>query len=398
MDRAVAAACLGWSGRAGRGSTSATADGRHGLAGQRTAPPTVYDVASAAGVSIATVSRVLRTPDAVREGTRDRVQAAIRTLGYVPSGNARALAGKRTGVVGLLLPGFDVVPDERPDLVTDGGVRVVDDRRHVTQPFSSNLYFDEVLRGAELEAWQRGLALMVAAGRGPSRDVIVNDVAGRVDGLAVLAQTVPDELLEHVARRIPVVVLADDRRSHGFDSVSVDNAAGMRTVVSHVVGRLGIRSIAYVAGPIDSPDDMERAAGFRDALVEHGVDPADVSVVHGDFGRARARELATALFAGEVPRAVVCSNDQSALGVLDAAAATGIRVPEDVVVTGFDGIDAGRFSSPRLTTVHQPMGELGRAAVRAIVERLAHPDGPPRAVRLPVEVLLRESCPPTLDA
>ncbi|MBM7803807.1 LacI family transcriptional regulator [Curtobacterium luteum] len=368
------------------------------MAGQRTAPPTVYDVASAAGVSIATVSRVLRTPDAVREGTRDRVQAAIRTLGYVPSGNARALAGKRTGVVGLLLPGFDVVPDERPDLVTDGGVRVVDDRRHVTQPFSSNLYFDEVLRGAELEAWQRGLALMVAAGRGPSRDVIVNDVAGRVDGLAVLAQTVPDELLEHVARRIPVVVLADDRRSHGFDSVSVDNAAGMRTVVSHVVGRLGIRSIAYVAGPIDSPDDMERAAGFRDALVEHGVDPADVSVVHGDFGRARARELATALFAGEVPRAVVCSNDQSALGVLDAAAATGIRVPEDVVVTGFDGIDAGRFSSPRLTTVHQPMGELGRAAVRAIVERLAHPDGPPRAVRLPVEVLLRESCPPTLDA
>lgn len=368
------------------------------MAGQRTAPPTVYDVASAAGVSIATVSRVLRTPDAVREGTRDRVQAAIRTLGYVPSGNARALAGKRTGVVGLLLPGFDVVPDERPDLVTDGGVRVVDDRRHVTQPFSSNLYFDEVLRGAELEAWQRGLALMVAAGRGPSRDVIVNDVAGRVDGLAVLAQTVPDELLEHVARRIPVVVLADDRRSHGFDSVSVDNAAGMRTVVSHVVGRLGIRSIAYVAGPIDSPDDLERSAGFRAALVEHGVDPAAVPVVHGDFGRSRARDLASALFAGDVPRAVVCSNDQSALGVLDAAAARGIRVPEDVVVTGFDGIDAGRFSQPRLTTVHQPMGELGRAAVRAIVERLAHPDGPPRAVRLPVEVLLRESCPPVLDA
>ena len=144
--------CLGWCGRAARGTRAADVDGRHGLAEQRTAPPTVYDVASAAGVSIATVSRVLRTPDAVREGTRDRVQAAIRTLGYVPSGNARALAGKRTGVVGLLLPGFDVVPDERPDLVTDGGVRVVDDRRHVTQPFSSNLYFDEVLRGAETEA------------------------------------------------------------------------------------------------------------------------------------------------------------------------------------------------------------------------------------------------------
>lgn len=366
------------------------------MAEQRTAPPTVYDVAAASGVSIATVSRVLRTPDAVREGTRDRVQAAIRSLGYVPSGNARALAGKRTGVVGLLLPGFDVVADERPGLVTDGGVRVVDDRRHVTQPFASNLYFDEVLRGAETEAWQRGLALMVAAGRGPSRDVIVNDVAGRVDGLAVLARTVPDELLEHVARRIPVVVLADDRRSHGFDSVSVDNAAGMRTVASHVIGRLGIRSVAYVAGPLDSPDDIERATGFAAALRDHGVDPVTVRTLHGDFGRARARDLAVGLVADGVPRAIVCSNDQSALGVLDAVLAAGLRVPEDVVVTGFDGIDAGRFSAPPLTTVHQPMGALGRAAVEAIVDRLDDPVGPPRSVRLPVEVLLRESCPPAL--
>jgi LacI family transcriptional regulator len=364
---------------------------------QRSAPPTVYDVAAAASVSIATVSRVLRSPDAVREGTRDRVQAAIRSLGYVPSGTARALAGRRTGVVGLLLPGFDVVPDERPGLVTDGGVRVVDDRRHVTQPTASALYFDEVLRGAETEAWQRGLALMVAAGRGPSRDVIVNDVAGRVDGLAVLAQTVPDDLLEHVARRIPVVVLADDRRSRGFDSVSVDNAAGMRTLAAHVIAGLGIRSLAYVAGPVDSPDDHERSVGFRRALADAGVDAASVRTVHGDFGRVRARELAHALLDDRVPRAVICSNDQSALGVLDAVLARGLRVPGDVVVTGFDGIEAGRFSTPRLTTVHQPMGELGRAAVRAIVDRLDRPDGPPRAVRLPVEVLLRESCPPALD-
>ncbi len=130
----------------------------------------------------------------------------------------------------------------------------------------------------------------------------MNDVAGRVDGLAVLAQTVPDDLLEHVARRIPVVVLADDRRSHGFDSVSVDNAAGMRTLASHVIGRLGIRSLAYLAGPIDSPDDIERSAGFRQALADNDLAASDVRVVHGDFGRARARELASALFDGvDVP-------------------------------------------------------------------------------------------------
>ena len=141
---------------------------------------------------------------------------------------------------------------------------------------------------------------------------------------------------------------------------------------------------------------MERSAGFRAALADHGVPASTVRTVHGDFGRARARELAVSLLADDVPRAVVCSNDQSALGVLDAAAARGLRVPEDLVVTGFDGIDAGRFSSPRLTTVHQPMGALGRAAVLAIVDRLERREGPPRAVRLPVEVLLRESCPPAL--
>ena len=254
------------------------------------------------------------------------MQAAIRSLGYVPSGNARALAGKRTGVVGLLLPGFDVVPDERPDLVTDGGVRVVDDRRHVTQPFSSNLYFDEVLRGAETEAWQRGLALMVAAGRGSSRDVIVNDVAGRVDGLAVLAQTVPDDLLEHVARRIPVVVLADDRRSHGFDSVSVDNAAGMRTL-----------GVARHRAPGDPVPRVRRGA-HRLARTTWSARRASAQALGrprgaGFDGAHRARRLRAGSGAGargvscSTPTTshapIVCSNDQSALGVLDAAAGPG---------------------------------------------------------------------------
>ena len=359
--------------------------------------PTVYDVASEAGVSIATVSRVLRTPDAVREGTRDRVRAAIRELGYVPSGNARALAGRRTGVIGLLLPGHDAIDAEDvPDVHADGGVVVLDDRHGGGEPVATNLYFDEVLRGAEVESWRRGFALMVAAGRGPSREFLVNDVAGRVDGLAVLASTVPEDLLRHVARRIPVVVLADDDLAPGFDTVSVDNLAGMRTLASHVVGRLGIRDLVYLAGPMDSPDDHARAAGLRAALESAGVDPGTVPVVHGDFGRTRGRELTERLLRERVPRAIMCSNDQTALGVIDAVRARGLRVPEDVVVTGFDGIDATRFSEPPLTTVRQPMSGVGTAAVRAIVDRLADPTGPTRVTRLPVEVLLRESCPPAL--
>jgi len=354
--------------------------------------PTVYDVADRAGVSIATVSRVLRTPDAVREATRERVLSVVRDLGYVPSGNARALAGRRTGVIGLCFPGHDGLEGDRDPLRVEGGVRVVDDRRNGAPAGGSNLYFDEVLRGAEVEAWRRGFALMVAAGRGPSREVIVNDIAGRVDGLAVVARTVSNELLTHVARRIPVVVLADATQADGFDHVSVDNSAGMQALVTHVVGELGVRDVVYVAGPPDSPDDAERQLGLMSALAAHGL--ADVPRVAGEFRRDTAHAAVAELLRSRTPRALVCANDQSALGALDAVRERGLRVPDDVYVTGFDGLDVARFTEPPLTTVGQPMAELGRAAVQAVVDRLEAPGKPLTATRLGVELLLRESCPP----
>ncbi|NRD27862.1 LacI family DNA-binding transcriptional regulator [Frigoribacterium sp. VKM Ac-2836] len=386
-----------------------------------TKAPTVYDVAAHAGVSIATVSRVLRRPDDVRPETRGRVLESVRALGYVPSGAARGLAGRRTGVLGLFLPGHDGIDGPEPDWarVADATrIPLIDDREgagasHPTQARPgvtthaappgpdhgsnpANLYFDEVLRGAEVEAWRRGFALMVAAGRGSSREVMVNDIAGRVDGLAVLAQTVPGDLLAHVSRRIPVVVLADSRPGDELDHVGVDNVAGMHALTDFVLGTHGARDVAYVAGPSDSPDELDRHAGFDRALAAHRESGARVAarVEPGEFSRAGGRRAAAALLAaGELPRAVLCANDQSALGVLDVFVEQGVDVPGRVLVTGFDGIDAGRFSRPRLTTVRQPMGELGRLAVRAVVQRLTDPGAPPQRITLPVEVLLRESCP-----
>ncbi|ROS57930.1 LacI family transcriptional regulator [Frigoribacterium sp. PhB160] len=380
-----------------------------------TKAPTVYDVAAHAGVSIATVSRVLRRPDDVRAETRARVLDSVRTLGYVPSGAARGLAGRRHGVLGLFLPGHDGIDEPepaRPAAADAGRIPLIDDSegrtappalpgpaRHWSSP--SNLYFDEVLRGAEVESWRRGFALMVAAGRGSSRDVMVNDIAGRVDGLAVLARTVPDELLAHVSRRIPVVVLADSRPGDDLDHVSVDNVAGMRALTEFVLERHGVRDVAYVAGPADSPDEADRHRGFDEAVGAAGARdagggaPVRVRVEPGDFSRDGGRRAGEALLTSgeELPRAVVCANDQTALGVLDVLGRAGVDVPGRVLVAGFDGIEAGRFSTPRLTTVRQPMGELGRVAVRSIVERLADPGRPPQRVTLPVEVLLRESCP-----
>lgn len=356
-------------------------------------PSTVYDVAAHAGVSIATVSRVLRRPDDVRASTRERVLASVRELAYVPSASARGLAARRTGVLGLYFPGFDAMEQlDDAEFEQAAPVDVIVDIPDSGEMRPSNLYFDEVLRGSELEAWRRGFALLVGVGRGENPEAMVNDIAGRVDGMAVLARSVPDDLLEHISRRIPVVLVAGPRRGDNFDHVSVSNVEGMRALTEHLIDRHGVNAPVFIAGPVDSPDDAERYEGFVQAVLARGIDPEALPLLRGDFSRLQARSVAESLVArGPLPRAVVCSNDQMALGVLDVFRARGIRVPDDVIVTGFDGIEAGRQSTPRLTTVHQPMVDLGRAAVRAMLSRFENRDQPPISLRLPVRVLLRES-------
>lgn len=362
--------------------------------------PTVYDVADRAGVSIATVSRVLRRPDDVRESTRDLVLRAVRELGYVPSGAARGLAARQTGVLGLCFPDVDGIDDvaDLPALSRTGRrVEVVVDHGQVAASRWSNLYIGEVMRGAELEAWRTGLAVMIAVARGARRDDVVADLAGRVDGLAVLSATVPDDVLEHVERRIPVVIMAGPRHGDRHDHISVDNAAGMQALTRHLLVDHGARDLAFVGGPATSPDDADRFAGFRAALGEAGLPAPDDVAWRGDFTRSTARELARRMLDARgrgvpLPGALVCSNDQTALGMLDVLSGAGVHVPGDVLLTGFDGIDAGQVSSPRLTTVRQPMVELGRAAVARLRERMADPGRPPSSESLPVTVILRESC------
>ncbi|WP_432457420.1 LacI family DNA-binding transcriptional regulator [Cellulomonas iranensis] len=359
--------------------------------------PTVYDVARHVGMSTATVSRVLRRPEDVRPETRALVHAAIQELGYVPSGAARGLAARQTGVLGLCFPDVDGIDDPAsvPAPVPAGqAVEVVVDTGQAPDVHPGNLYMGEVMRGAELEAWRTGLAVMIAVARGPASAATVSDLAGRVDGLAVLSATVPDDVLAHIARRIPVVVMAGpgiDGDPH--DHISVDNAAGMRALTTHLVADHGLRDLAFVGGSADSPDDAERFLGFRAALAEAGLPVPDAPAARGDFTRTTARTLARRLLAaGDLPRALVCSNDQTALGFLDELAAAGVDVPGRVALTGFDGIDAGLTASPPLTTVRQPMVELGRAAVDRLRRRMADPSLPTATLNLPVRVLLRRSC------
>jgi LacI family transcriptional regulator len=339
--------------------------------------PTVYDVADRAGVSTATVSRVLTGNDRVLPQTRERVLAAVAELGYVPSGAAKDLAARRTGVMGLCFP----------DLVGDQDIASGD----------ATYWYDEVIRGMERAARRSGYAVLIAASHASDDINLVLTVAGRCDGLVVLAHTVPARMLEHVAARIPVLLLAARREAcetrNVLDHLSVANEAGACEVTAHLADQHGYRSIAFAAGPAGSPDSGSRFEGFRKALTERGLPAAAEPAYRGDFTTAGGRRVAAAILAGPArPRAVVCANDQTAIGAMAALASAGLRVPEDIAVTGFDGIQLGQHLRPSLTTVAQPMRSLGESAVRLLQERMSNPTLPSRAVELPVRLELRASC------
>ncbi|RPK51231.1 Catabolite control protein A [Streptomyces sp. ADI93-02] len=343
----------------------------------------MYDVAERSGVSIATVSRVYRNPDSVRAGTRERVLEAARELGYVPSGNARGLASRTTGVLGLCFPDY-ADPEAEADAETDSGA---DD--------AAMLYSDQIIRGMERAARRHGYALLIAASLQGGPESLVAKVAGRVDGFAVLAQTVPTEDLDVISRRLPVVMLAGPREIDHLDHIVVANAAGERELARHLIEDHGLRRLAFVGGDPESPDAEARFCGFRDACRDAGLPVPDAPDLRtGMMTRAEgARAAETLLDRGaERPEAMVFANDQMAVGALRALERRGMRVPEDIAVTGFDGIPLSRIVRPSLTTVRQPIRQLGEQAVELLVQRLADPSRDPVSLELPVALARRASC------
>jgi LacI family transcriptional regulator len=339
----------------------------------------VYDVAERANVSIATVSRVYRNPDTVREQTRERVLVAARELGYVPSGNARGLASRSTGVLGLCFPDY-----ADPDVECGDGD---------TDDTEQMLYADEITRGMERAARRHGYALLIAASLAGGPESLVASVAGRVDGFAVLARTVATEDLELISRRLPVVMIAGPREIDHLDHLEVANRAGEFELTTHLIADHGLRRLAFVGGGADSPDAQARFAGYQEALRAAGLPVPAEPDTRGDFtqaeGRAATRRL---LDRGPLPEAMVFANDQMAVGALEVLEDRGVRVPSDVAVVGFDGIPLGRVVRPSLTTVTQPMRRLGETAVDLLVERLTEPNREPRSVMLPVRQTRRASC------
>lgn len=368
---------------------------------------TVYDIAEKAGVSTATVSFAFRHPDKVKDDTKARILRISEELGYVPSGNARGLARGRTGTLGMYA--FDMLlerpqgsdlEEDRPDASSATVNASVDDDEPDVLAYP--LYVDEVLRGFELECWKSGKGMLMGAASKKDDHRSVTDIAGCVDGLALMPSGYNDMLpLSMLAKTIPLVMVGVGDEKLPAAYLQCDNASGIRQIVDHLVEVHHINDMAFVGGVNGgacvsgtvTDDVVSRYDAFKKYLEERGLDSRGALL---DDSFATSDEylvsLCEAIESNRLPQALVCGTDQTAFDVIRLLVDSGIRVPEDVIVTGFDGILAGRLMTPRLTTIRQPMEELGRRAVRMLLSRNGKPWEKPEKLILPVRLIVRGSC------
>jgi DNA-binding LacI/PurR family transcriptional regulator len=310
----------------------------------------IKDIARAAGVSHSTVSRALNDSSLVKAETKVHIQRLAREMGYFPDAIARSLVTQRTHTVGVVAT-------------------------TITDPFVA-----EVVQGIEDEAQENGYSVILTSSASePEREMAAVEMlrAKRVDSVIVTSSRIGALYLEHLESiGVPVVLVNNHNEQSGryTFSVSVDNRQGGHLATVHLIER-GHRRIGYVSGPADHSDDLERLAGYRQALDEAGIpfDPALVVLGNGRLdGGERALLPLTSLV--ERPTAVFCYNDMTAVGLLSAARRAGLSVPGDLAVVGFDDIPMAAHVYPPLTTVVQPQRDMGRQAMKMALALVAADD------------------------
>jgi LacI family transcriptional regulator len=321
---------------------------------------TIRDVAREAGVSIATVSRVMRDSDAVRPATRDRVRAAADALEFVPSALGRQLAERRHAANGIVFP----------DL--------------------SGPYYAEVVLGYESVAAELKRSVLILSTRGrDDAEAAVTAMAERCDGLVILGRTVSDGVVERLAARGANIVLVARPPVGGVDAVTADSEPSARALTDHLLD-LGARRLVFVGDPSTSPDVDDRLRGVQEALSSAGIAGADVEIHHVDhLDEEAGGHLVGDYLTRALPDAFVCANDELALGMLGRLRAAGADIPGRVKVTGWDDVMAAQYAG--LTTVRQPMRELGSTAARLLDELITGVRAHPRHEVLPTELVIRST-------
>jgi LacI family transcriptional regulator len=326
---------------------------------------TSRDVARLAGVSQATVSRVLRGSGKVAPPTRAKVQAALGVTGYRPHAVARAMRTRRTGTIGVVV-------------------------ERVTNPF-----YPELLDALGVELERRGLRMILwDSARGPGERAAVDAIEQRlVDGIVFTTATAESSALRKAVERSSPVVLVN-RVVEGLDcdQVESENEATSEAIARYFA-KGGHRRVGLVSGPRAASTAQRRSLGFTRGVKEAGLRLAVEHIADGGFSHAGGHGALRRILATgrRAPTAVFCVNDLSALGALDAARALDVSVPDDLWVVGYDDIDTASWEAYQLTTACQPVPEMVHAAVDLLIERIESPARPGVHQRFPSDVIVRRS-------
>jgi DNA-binding LacI/PurR family transcriptional regulator len=328
--------------------------------------PTIHDVAALAGVSKSLVSLAMRGSPKVSDARRTAILSAATELGYRPNAAARSLADRRSRTVGVLI--LDL----------------------------HNPVFAEILDGVQSRVQARGYTtLLVTGGPDPLREraELEKLLEFQVEGVILISHRLQSAEVRAIATEVPtVVVTRRDITGPRIDTVSNDDVAGARLAVEHLVS-LGHRRITHVFGG-DNPSSIDRRAGYLAAMADAGLS-GRAAVVEGSLTDAGGYAAATiALSAARRPTALFVANDFSALGAIAAAEDLGLGVPDDVSIVGYDGIGLGALRTLSLTTVAQPLAEMGALAARRLFSRIDRPGGRARHESVKSQLVIRGSTAP----
>lgn len=306
---------------------------------------TIKDVARAASVSIATVSRVFNNAEVVEEATRLRVQEVSQRLNYVPNALGRSLSTRRTDAIGLLLP----------DLFGE--------------------FFSEVLRGSDQTAQQSDYHLVVSSSHNDRAEIraALRMMRGRVDGLVIMSPHLDAETLNrNLPQSLPVVLLNCYVDTDRFDSLNIDNFGGAYEMTRHLLSH-GHKHIAIIKGTEKNIDAAERLRGFNVAFSEHSNGAGARYEISGNFTEVSGYDAVKQILAlTPRPTAIFASNDSMAIGALSALRDSGLHVPNDIALAGFDDVPIASYMTPGLTTVRVGIHGLGVDAIKTVVHAFKH--------------------------
>jgi LacI family transcriptional regulator len=336
--------------------------------------PTLEQIAALAGVSRSTVSRVVNDHPSVDPETRERVLRVIREQDYHPNGAARALASRRSHIIGLVIP-------------------------QAMNAVFADPYFPILIQGVSTACEERDYYMLLAF-PAAEPETLTRIVRGaHLDGLVVATSLTDNSQIAHLARSgTPFVLIGRSSYEGEVTTVDVDNVRGAAMATQHVL-RMGYTGIATITGPLALTSAVDRCEGYLAAMRNARIEPPESFIQEGDYSEwSGGRAMETLLRLRNRPEAVVAASDSMAIGALKVIRGAGLRVPEDIALVGFDDIPLASAVEPPLTTVRQPIFRLGHTAGSVLVDDLLHvPEGERplvlgQRILLSTELVIRESC------